>query len=94
MRVARLIGLLVVLSVNTNPDDRRAHERKVAAGANYVFKPFGDGQRLVSQETMVTQSNSHSVPVMPKNRPGDYYQTGRKYGVVKDAQSEFLCVSQ
>jgi hypothetical protein len=94
MRVAGLIGLLVVLSVNTNPDDGRAHQCEIATGANDILEPFGHRQRLVSQQAMVTQSNSHSMPVMPKNRPGDYYQTGRKYGVVKDAQSEFLSVSQ
>ena len=94
MRITGLIGLLMMLAVNSHPDDWRAHVRKVRAGAYVVFEPFGHGQRLVSEKTMVSQSDSDAMPVMPKNRPGDYHQTGRKDRIVKDAQSEFLCVSQ
>ncbi len=94
VRIAGLIGFLVVLAVNSHPDDGRAHQCEIAPGANDILEPFGHRQRLVSQQAMVSQSDSDSMPVMPKNRPGDYHQTGRKYRIVKDAQSEFLSVSQ
>lgn len=92
MWIKRCIGFLMVLAVHTDPDDRRPHQREISAGANVVLKPFRHDKRLVGQQTVVAQRYAHSVPVMPKYRPGGNHQNSRNDRVAKDAQNqnEFL----
>lgn len=87
------VGLLMVLAMYADPDDGRAHQGEITAGANDVFEPFGHDQRLVSQESVISKRNTDSMPVMPENCPGKNDQTGGQDRIVKDAQSEFLLLS-
>lgn len=89
MRIKRGVGLLMVLTVNPNPDNRRAHECEVSSGTNVIFEPFRDSERFVGQEAMVAQRDAYSMPDMPKNCPCGNYQTVGDDRVFKDSQNVF-----
>ena len=68
--IFRLVGLLVVQPVNTHPIYRRAHHAEVAARNKRVHHPFGNLERLVREQSMVSQGDSEPEIREEKEEPG------------------------
>ncbi len=58
VRVAFLVGVLVVDAVGGDPEDGSAFERHGAAGGNEVFQPLGGAEAAVGEQAMVGDADA------------------------------------
>ena len=59
VRVAFVVGVLVMDAMGGDPEDRSALKRHGAAGGEEVFKPLGDAVAAVREQAVVAHANAH-----------------------------------
>lgn len=69
MGIARQIGLLMMQTVSGNPGYRRAHQGKVSTGDKEVHNKLRNFERLVSQKSVITESNTLTVEKERSHKP-------------------------
>src|ERR1017187_6710810 len=61
VRVAGLVGELVMHAMRGHPEDRSTFERQGGAGGEEVLKPLGTLEATVRQKTVVAQADSETA---------------------------------
>ena len=68
VRVAFMVGELVMDAMGGNPEDRTAFEREGAADGEDVLQPFGDAIAAMGEQAMVAHADADVGGEDPRGR--------------------------